>query len=95
MANPETNRVFVVVMGKDQKGIIARVSTLLYELGANIEDVQQKIMEGTFVMTLLADITGCQLPTGQLRQRLDELGSQMGLTVMVQSESVINAMQRV
>ena len=88
-------RVFVVVLGRDQKGIIARISTLLFEKGANIEDVQQKIMDGTFVMTMLVDVSDCQEGTGQLRQALEELGRSMGLTVMVQSESVIKAMQRV
>ncbi len=88
-------RVFVVVLGRDQKGIIARISTLLFEKGANIEDVQQKIMDGTFVMTMLVDVSDCREGTGQLRHALEEVGRSMGLTVMVQSESVIKAMQRV
>jgi len=89
------DRVFVVVLGADQKGIVARFTTLLYERGANIEDIQQKIMDGTFVMTLLADVTGCQGGAGLLREALEELAQEMGLTVMVQSEEVIKAMQRV
>ncbi len=91
----EGERVFVVVMGVDQKGIIARVSTLLYEQGANIEDVQQKVMDGTFVMTMLVDISDCQEGAGGLRSRLEGLGSSMGLTVMLQSEAVLKAMHRV
>ena len=90
-----SERVFVVVLGADQKGIIARISTLLYEKGANIEDVQQKIMEGTFVMTLLADVSECACDTAGLRDSLEDLGAQMGLTIMVQAESVIKAMQRI
>jgi predicted amino acid-binding ACT domain protein len=88
-------RVFVVVLGADQKGIVARVSTLLFQNGANIEDIQQRIMEGTFVMTLLADISDCSLDAAGLREALEELGREMGLTIMVQSEEVIKAMQRV
>ena len=91
--NPD--RVFVVVLGRDQKGIIARTSALLYEAGANIEDVQQKIMDGTFVMTMLVDVSDCQVGTAGLRRELEELGSQMGLTTMVQSEAVIKAMHRI
>ena len=88
-------RVFVVVLGSDQKGIIARISTLLYEKGANIEDVQQKVMDGTFVMTMLADVSDCDCGTAGLRDSLEALGKDMGLTIMVQSERVIKAMQRV
>lgn len=91
----DKERVFVVVIGADQKGIIARVSNLLFQHGANIEDVQQKVMDGTFVMTMLVDISDCEGGPAGLRTDLDQLGSSMGLTVMVQSESVVKAMHRV
>ena len=91
----DKERVFVVVIGVDQKGIIARVSTLLFEQGANIEDVQQKIMDGTFVMTMLVDVSQCKVNLAGLRQSLEELGKSMGLTVMVHNEAVVKAMHRV
>ncbi|MCB2185796.1 MAG: ACT domain-containing protein [Deltaproteobacteria bacterium] len=91
----EKDRVFVVVIGQDQKGIIARVSTLLFDLQANIEDVQQKVMDGTFVMTLLADVSEASVDTGGLRQKLEELGRSLGLTIMVHHEAVLKAMHRV
>ena len=91
----DKERVLVVVIGGDQKGIIARVSTLLYQHGANVEDVQQKVMDGTFVMTMLVDISDCESGPAGLRRDLDHLGQGMGLTVMVHSESVVKAMHRV
>ncbi len=95
MTGKAAERVFVVVIGADQKGIIARISTNLFESGANIEDVQQKVMDGTFVMTMLVDIGDCGVPVEALRSGLEKLGRSMGLTIMLQSESVIKAMQRV
>ena len=91
----DTERVFVVVLGKDQKGIIARVATLCFEHGANIEDVQQKVMDGTFVMTMLVDLSGEASEPAVLRKALDELAGEMGLTVMLHNEAVIKAMHRV
>jgi predicted amino acid-binding ACT domain protein len=91
----DRERVFVVVIGTDQKGIIARISTLLFEQGANIEDVQQKVMDGTFVMTMLVDVGGCKVGLSGLRKSLEEAGQAMGLTVMVHNESVVKAMHRV
>lgn len=88
-------RVFVVVLGTDQKGLIARISTLLYDHGCNIEDLQQKVMDGTFVMTMLADVTGCEKGIKELRRALEKQGQDMGLTIMVQNEAVLKAMQRV
>ena len=91
----DKERVFVVVIGADQKGIIARVSTLLFEQGANIEDVQQKVMDGTFVMTMLADVGDCKVGLAGLRKGLEDLGAAMGLTVMVHNEAVVKAMHRI
>ena len=58
-------------------------------------DIQQKVMDCTFVMTLLADISDCEVGAQGLRKELEGLAKPLGLEVMVQSESVINAMQRV
>ena len=89
------DKAFIVVLGADKKGIIAKISGLLFEHDANILDVQQKVMDGVFVMTLLADLADCKLATEELRHTLDQIGSKMGLTIMLQSEKVIKAMQRV
>lgn len=91
----DKERVFVVVIGSDQKGIVARMSTLLFEHGANIEDVQQKIMDGTFVMTMLADVSQCKVGLAGLRADLEEAAASMGLKIMVHNESVLKAMHRV
>jgi ACT domain-containing protein len=89
------DRAFIVVLGADQKGIIAKISGMLFEHDANILDVQQKVMDGIFVMTLLADLKDCSMGAEELRHTLEAMGKQMGLTVMLQSEKVIKAMQRV
>lgn len=91
----EQEKVFVVVMGADQKGIIAKVSGMLFEHGCNIIDVQQKVMDGTFVMTMLADITDSTLGTSGLRSALEQLGERLGLTIMLHNEAVIKSMHRV
>ena len=48
--------LFITVIGQDKKGIVARISGLLYESGVNIEDISQGIMEGYFVMTMAVDM---------------------------------------
>ncbi len=91
----EPERIFVVVMGADQKGIIAKVSGMLFEHDCNIIDVQQKVMDGTFVMTMLADITDSTLGTSGLRSALEQLGQRLGLTIMLHNEAVIKSMHQV
>ena len=89
------DKIVVVVVGSDRKGIIARFSNYLFEQNINIEDVQQKIMDGIFVMTLLADISQCALPIHDLRQGLEAIGQDMELKVMMHNEAVLKAMHRI
>jgi formyltetrahydrofolate deformylase len=60
------NRAVVSVIGRDQKGVVARVSTYLASCDINIEDIEQRVMEGLFIMTMLVDL-------GELNTTLDEL----------------------
>ncbi|MDH5019269.1 formyltetrahydrofolate deformylase [Halobacterium rubrum] len=46
----------ITVVGADRTGIVAAVTGLLFEHGANIEDVEQTVRDGVFRMTLLADL---------------------------------------
>jgi predicted amino acid-binding ACT domain protein len=89
------DKIIVVVVGSDKRGIIARFSSHLYELNINIEDVQQKVMDGIFVMTLLADISQSAASAQVIRKDLEDLGNAMGLKVMVHNEAVLKAMHRV
>ena len=57
--------VFITVIGKDQKGIIARISNAVFAHNINIEDLNQKIMGGYFVMTMLADTTDSSITIKQ------------------------------
>lgn len=56
----------ISVIGHDQKGVVARISTYLARCNINIEDIQQRVMEGLFIMTMLVDL-------GELNINLDEL----------------------
>ena len=52
----ERELLFITVIGEDKKGIVAKISMLLYECGINIEDINQRIMDRYFVMTMLVDM---------------------------------------
>ena len=45
------NRGVVSVIGRDQKGVVARISTYLAACDINIEDIEQRVVEGLFIMT--------------------------------------------
>jgi len=86
---------FITVIGKDKKGIVAKISSLLYRNNINIEDVDQKVMEGFFVMTMLVDVSGYKYPLQRLNSGLEDIAKEMGLKVQLQHENIFKMMHRV
>jgi predicted amino acid-binding ACT domain protein len=86
---------FITVIGKDKMGIVARVSNLLYKNNINIEDINQKVMEGLFVMTMLVDVAGYKYPLQRLNSALEKMSKEMGLKIQLQHENIFKMMHRV
>lgn len=88
-------KAIVAVMGQDKKGIIAKVSTLLYEKNVNIIDISQTIMEDMFVMTAMVDTKDCSVEFDQLRHDLTALGEEIGVQVTIQRKNIFESMHRI
>lgn len=86
---------FITVIGKDRKGIVAKISDLLYRNDINIEDINQKVIEGFFVMTMLVDVANYKRPMQVLSRGLERIAEQMNLKIQVQHENVFKMMHRV
>ena len=87
--------LFITVIGQDRKGIVARISGLLYESNVNIEDISQGIMEGYFVMTMLVDMHDADRDLETLSASLQALGSDMGMEIQVQHQDIFKMMHRI
>ena len=87
--------VFITVIGKDQKGIIAQISNAVFKHNINIEDLNQKVMEGYFVMTMLADMADSRTSIGDIKKEFAEIEKQMDLKIQVQHENIFKTMHRV
>lgn len=75
------NRAVVSVVGRDQKGIVARVSTYLASNDVNIEDIEQHVLEGLFVMTMQCDVSDITCDLDDLAVGLREIGTDLGMDV--------------
>jgi formyltetrahydrofolate deformylase len=73
----------ITVIGGDRKGLVARVTSLLFERGANIEDIDQAVREGLFRMTLHVDTSEMVCRPDTLREDLNDLGDDLGVDVQV------------
>ncbi len=96
MADEKPSQICIVtVTGADRVGIVARLATVMAKANVNIVDINQKIMEDYFVMTMAVDIGRASVDMVQLRKRLDQVGKQMALKIMIQDENIFKAMHRV
>ena len=88
-------KAIITVVGSDQKGIIARVSAILAENNINIADISQTILSGNFVMMMMVDLEESKISIDELRSKMEELGTQMGVNISIKNEKVCSAMHRI
>jgi formyltetrahydrofolate deformylase len=77
----------VSVLGKDQKGVVARFATYVAERGINIEDIEQRVVRGFFLMDMLVDLKDLSVDLSELITGLLELGKQLDMEVRVHLHS--------
>ncbi|MFR1566269.1 MAG: ACT domain-containing protein [Christensenellales bacterium] len=87
-------KAIVTVIGKDKVGIIAKVSGLLSEMGVNVEDISQTILQDYFAMMMLVDVSSSG-SISAVAERLDALGKSVGVNIRIQHEDIFNAMHRI
>lgn len=73
----------VSVLGKDQKGVVAQFATYMANRGINIEDIEQRVVHGFFVMDMLVDLRELQGDLSVLIPDLIELGRKLDMEVRV------------
>lgn len=88
-------KAVLTVIGKDKVGIIANVSTLLFEKNANILDISQTIMDEFFTMVMLVDLSDINLSLKELNEILTEKGKVLKVSIKMQHENVFNSMHLV
>ena len=86
------SRAIITVLGGDRPGIVAAVAGALSERNANIRDISQTILQGTFTMTMLVDLGPADF--SDLKACLDELSATLGVQIMMQREEVFRYMYR-
>jgi len=77
----------VSVLGKDQKGVVAQFATYMAERGINIEDIEQRVVRGFFLMDMLVDLRDLTIDLSELITGLLDLGRKMDMEVRVHLHS--------
>ncbi len=85
----------VSVIGKDQVGILAFVSKLCADNGANILDVSQTVMQDTFAMIMMINIDNLNVELNAFIEKMANEGKERCLQIHVMHENVFNSMHRI
>ncbi|WP_080800815.1 ACT domain-containing protein [Arabiibacter massiliensis] len=85
----------ISVLGKDRSGIVAAVATALAECGANIDDISQTILEDIFSMTMLTTLNPEVADFNTVQERLEQVGADLGVQIIIQREDVFQYMYKI
>ena len=91
----ETRKAVVSVLGNDQRGIIAKVTRVLYEHDVNILDLSQTILSGMFSMVMIVDVSSEHCDFDSVSRELGALGEELGLQIRIQRGEIFDAMHHI
>ena len=87
-------KCIITVVGKDTVGIIAKVCTYLAESEINILDISQTIVQGFFNMMMVTDASASKKEFGTVVEELEQLGNEIGVTILCQRAEIFEKMHR-
>ena len=88
-------KAVVTVLALDKVGITAKVCTVLAETNINILDISQTIVGGYFNMVMVVDIANMKDTFVATAEKLQTLGTEMGLEIKIQHTEIFDAMHRI
>lgn len=84
-------KAIVTVVGKDGKGIVAGVAGKIAELGLNIDDISQTVLDEYFTMMAVVSSDEKKDFTA-LRSELEAYGESLKVKINIQSAAIFDAM---
>ncbi|MGT2933860.1 ACT domain-containing protein [Streptococcus catagoni] len=86
-------KAIITVVGKDSKGIVAGVSGKIAELGLNIDDISQTVLNDYFTMMALVS-SDKQENFSELRKEFNDYGKELHVDINIQSTAIFDAMHK-
>ncbi len=88
-------KAVLTVIGVDQVGIIAKITSVLAENNVNILDITQTIMQDLFTMIMLVDMNNCSKKVSELSDIFKSLSSEIGVDISITQENIYKSMHRI
>ena len=87
-------KAIITVVGKDKSGIVAGVSGKIAELGLNIDDISQTVLDEYFTMMAVVSSDEKQDFT-YLRNEFESFGQTLNVKINIQSAAIFEAMYNI
>lgn len=87
-------KAIITVVGKDKSGIVAGVSGKIAELGLNIDDISQTVLDEYFTMMAVVSSDEKQDFT-YLRNEFEDFGQTLNVKINIQSAAIFEAMYNI
>ena len=78
-----TKLATITVIGRDKTGVVARITSFLFEQKANIEGLEEQVTRGQFSMTLQASWKDSQVKRTALGAGLEQLARQLDMEIKI------------
>jgi ACT domain-containing protein len=88
-------RAVLTTTGRNTKGIVARITTRIAELGGDILDISQTLVGDYFTMIISVDVASLDVPFADFKRALEEEVRAMGLDCLMMREDVLSSLHRV
>ena len=88
-------KAVITVIGKDNVGILAKVSAVCAEYNANVTDVTQSVLQEMFAMIMMVDISHINKDFVELVERLNDLGKQLNLSIHTMHQDIFDSMHSI
>lgn len=88
-------KAIITVIGKDSVGILAKVSSACADVGVNIVEVTQSVLQDMFAMVMLVEIEKSTVSFDNLKEKLDKVGEESKTKVHIMHEDIFNSMHKI
>ncbi|HEX6837982.1 MAG TPA: ACT domain-containing protein [Polyangia bacterium] len=89
------HRAVLTTTGRNQKGIVARVTARIADLGGDILDISQTLVGDYFTMIVVVDTGTLDVAFADFKAAMEAEVQSMGLQAMMMHEDVVNTLHRV
>ena len=88
-------RAVITTTGKNQKGVVARLTTIIAGLGGDILDISQTLVSDYFTMILIVDTATLSSPFADFKAEIEGACRDLGIQCLVMHEDIVTSLSRV